>query len=265
MNGLFADFSGRDEALREVKRYSNYAVMLYRSNLYTHAYRTAALVRAINPYAVKVFGWKYDPVKAEVLALVHDDAEIIFGDVVAGHKYNMTKSQLEAVRTAERLAIKTIAKRFPEIIGRYNYEQLLSEAESHSSLESQVMNYADKYDALGEALHEVYAGNENFVRHQKSEYGVTPTPFEYYSQYFLNFSEKFPKMKPLLCQSHDLFFPVNCSLEYYKNVAKAGKVHTKKSIARPTGDHYYDTWRQAVLACGNRETVESLYIQKEFL
>lgn len=239
--------------------------MLYRTDLYTHSHRTAALVRAINPYAEKVFGWKYDPVKAEILALVHDDAEIIFGDIVAGHKYHMTKEQLKEVQQAERRAIKTIAKRFPKKVGNYSYEALLTEAESHESLESQVVSYADKYDALGEALHEVYAGNQNFVTHFTSPYGETPTPFEYYSQFFLHFTEKFPRTKELVCQYHDIFFPVHCPLEYYRDVAKQGKLHTENDARRLFGDHYYDTWKRIVLKCGNDETIESLYIQKEFL
>lgn len=64
--------------------------MMYRTNLYTHSYRVAAIVHALNPFAEKVFGKAYDERKAEILALVHDDAEIVFGDVQLGNKSRMT-------------------------------------------------------------------------------------------------------------------------------------------------------------------------------
>lgn len=192
MDDIFQGFVGRDDDLRGVERYSNFSVMFYRSNLYTHSHRVAALVRKINPLAKKVLGDTYDPKKAEIIALVHDDAEIVFGDIQAGNKRKMTPAQLKEVKRAEQEAIKTIAKRFPLEVGGYNYKQLLKEYEEYSSLESQVVCYADKYDALGEALHEVYAGNNSFTTNIVNEYGLIPTPFEYYTEYFSSFSKKFP-------------------------------------------------------------------------
>src|SRR6476646_7082843 len=118
---VFRDFKGRNDALRSVTRYSIYKVMFYRTNLYTHSLRTAALVRAINPAAQKVFGGRYDPFKAEIMAYVHDDAEIIFGDVVAGNKREMSAAQLQAVWDAEARAIEEIANRFPNQVAEYNY------------------------------------------------------------------------------------------------------------------------------------------------
>lgn len=154
---LFRDFHGRDDDLRTVTRYSVYDVMVYRTNLYTHSHRTAALVRAINPHATAVLDG-YNPKKAELLALVHDDAELIFGDVQAGNKSKMTPQQLQEVQEQEARAIKKIAKRFPKYIGEFVYEQLLEEAANHSSIEAHVVSYADKYDALGEAYHEIWGG-----------------------------------------------------------------------------------------------------------
>lgn len=193
---LFVGFDGRDADLRSVTRYSMYDIMMYRTNLYTHSHRTAALVRAINSHALSLFKG-YDTKKAELIALVHDDAEIIFGDIQAGNKSKMTPEQLREVHEQEARAIKKIAKRFPKQVGGYVYETLLEEAADYSSLEAQVVCYADKYDALGEAYHEALAGNHYFVTNVVNEYGKIPTPFEYYRDFFGGFLSRFPSLAPL--------------------------------------------------------------------
>jgi 5'-deoxynucleotidase YfbR-like HD superfamily hydrolase len=255
--------NGRNDALRSVTRYSLYDVMLYRTNLYTHAHRVAALIRAINPAAMKVFGPTYDPIKTELLGFVHDDAEIEFGDVQAGNKSKMTTVQLREVEDAEKRAIDVVAGRFPSHIAGYKYKDLLLDAAEHTSLESQVVSYADKYDAYGEALHEIYAGNHYFVTNVVNEYGRIPSPTEYYVAYFQAFGNKFPAMAPLLAEPLPCFEP--CVGRDYASVVKKGRPHTKESLYIPTGEHHYDTWRQIIVADTNDEVVRDLYVQKEFL
>ncbi|HEX8763098.1 MAG TPA: YfbR-like 5'-deoxynucleotidase [Candidatus Saccharimonadales bacterium] len=256
-------FPGRDNALRALTRYSLYRVMLYRTNLYTHSERVAALVRAINPTAESIFGTTYDPVKAELLGFVHDDAELIFGDIQAGNKSKMTPDQLKEVREAEHKAIGEIAQRFPERIAGYSYKTLLKDAADHTSIESQVMCYADKYDALGEALHEIYAGNRCFTTNVVNEYGHIPTPPEYYTEYFAHFPDKFPDLRPLLAVGLTLFRPV--VLKDYDSIAKTHSPHGLESLTRPTGDTHYDEWRRIVLADTNDEVIRDLYVTKEHL
>lgn len=212
-NEFFADFHGRDDDLRSVTRYSMYDTMLYRTNLYTHSHRTAALVRAINPHARAWFN-EYDPKKAELIALVHDDPEIIFGDIQAGNKSKMTPEQLRDIHEQEARAIKKIAKRFPKQVSKYVYETLLEEATTYSSLEAQVVCYADKYDALGEAYHEALAGNHYFVTNVVNEYGKIPTPFEYYRDFFAGFLGRFPSLTPLFAappRYYSRFTPMDIS------------------------------------------------------
>ena len=66
-----------------ITRFSLYKVMFYRSNLFNHAWHVAWLVDEIAPFAMKKFP-QFDSEKAQMLALVHDDAEIIIGDIQAG-------------------------------------------------------------------------------------------------------------------------------------------------------------------------------------
>jgi len=260
---VFLGFVGRDEDLRGVSRYSLYDVMLYRTNLYTHSHRVAALVRAMNLLAASVFGSDYDPRKAELIAYVHDDAELLFGDVQAGNKSKMTVDQLQQVKDAEERAIQEIAKRFPVTIGGYSYKQLLIEAANYSSREAQVACYADKYDALGEALHEVFAGNYHFTTNVVNEYGRIPTPPEYYAGYFKLYTDKFPEMRPLLDESFAMFEPV--PNRDYSLIVREGRPHTANNLVKLTGDLHYDTWRHIVWEATNDEVRRGLYVQKEFL
>lgn len=260
---IFRDFIGREDDLRALSRYDLYEVMLYRTNLHTHSLRTATLVRALSPLAEQAFGIDYDPRKAEILALVHDDAEIVFGDIQAGNKSKMTPVQLQEVADAEQAAIYEIAARFPRKVGGYLYIGLLAEAMDHSSLESQVVSYADKYDALGEALHEIYAGNPHFTTNVINEYGRIPTPPEYYNGYFGTFPDKFPAMQPLLELPFPMLEPV--TLKDYSRIITGRQLHARETIHLPVGDHHYDTWKQIILADGVDEVVRDLYIPKEFL
>jgi 5'-deoxynucleotidase YfbR-like HD superfamily hydrolase len=260
---LFSGFVGREMDLRAVSRYSLYEIMLYRTNLWTHSHRVAALVRAINPVAVRVFGAAYDPRKAELMAHVHDDAEIIFGDIQAGNKSKMTAEQLQKIKAEEKRAIDVITKKLPKKVGGYSYSQLLTEMADHSSLEAQIVSYADKYDALGEALHEIFAGNHHFITRIENEYGQIPIPTEYYAKYFQDFADKFPATRQLLKQQHALFEPVEN--RDYSAVALVGKPHTERSIRELTPDPHYNNWRQLVLDNTNNEVRRDLYIQKEFL
>jgi 5'-deoxynucleotidase YfbR-like HD superfamily hydrolase len=260
---IFLDFVDRDESLRALTRYSLYGVMFYRTNLYTHSHRVAALVRAINPVAISVFGTQYDPRKSELIAYVHDDAELVFGDVQAGNKSKMTAEQLQKVKEAEERAIDEIAKRFPAHISGYSYKQLLAEAAAYSSLEAQVVCYADKYDALGEALHEVFAGNHHFTTNVVNEYGRIPTPPEYYADYFESYPDKFPDMRPLLNKPFVMFEAV--PHRDYSLVVSNRRPHTLEGLGEPTDDLHYDTWRQIVWEGTNDEVRRSLYTQKEFL
>ena len=259
---LFVGFDGRDADLRSVTRYSMYDIMMYRTNLYTHSHRTAALVRAINSHAPSLFKG-YDTKKAELIALVHDDAEIIFGDIQAGNKSKMTPEQLREVHEQEARAIKKIAKRFPKRVGGYVYETLLEEAVDYSSLEAQVVCYADKYDALGEAYHEALAGNHYFVTNVVNEYGKIPTPFEYYRDFFGGFLSRFPSLAPLFADPPTILLPVHT--DGYRSLVLDRVPHSPESLKKPTGHHHYDVWKGIVMADTNTEVVDDLLRVKEKL
>lgn len=259
---LFREFHGRDDDLRRTTRYDMYDVMLYRTNLYTHSHRTAALVRALNPIVCELFEG-YDPKRAELIALVHDDAEIVFGDIQAGNKSKMTPEQLREVHEQEARAIKKIAKRFPKQVDKYQYETLLCEAADYSSLEAQIVCYADKYDALGEAYHEALAGNHFFVTNVINEYGKIPTPFEYYRDFFAGFLHKFPSLAPIFAVPPPMLLPVHT--DGYQSLVRHAAPHSPASLKKITGHHHYDIWKNIVINDTNPEVVGDLLRVKETL
>lgn len=98
--------------LEKIYRFSMFDVFRYRFNLWQHERRVAYMVKDLSP-AVKKTLPKFDERKAFTLALVHDDAETIIGDIQRGHKIFMTKKQLTKLDEGEEKAVATLAKRFP--------------------------------------------------------------------------------------------------------------------------------------------------------
>ena len=254
-------FPEREKNLRSVTRYSLYHTMWYRTNLWSHSRRVAWIIEKLIPCAKKEFGEAFDANKAIALGLVHDDAETIFGDVQAGNKLNMSKEQLDEVKNQEKGAAEILIKKSPQYIGTYEYKELLSTAMDKQSLESIHVDWADKLDAFGEALHEIFAGNTLWTEHVVNEYGRILLPTEYYMNYFNNFQNKFPLSKGLFEQPNTLFkIPLSPDIEKF---AKQGVPHTVQSIKQKTGYEQYDFWIQLTLENGTKEDIMNLYTKKE--
>jgi 5'-deoxynucleotidase YfbR-like HD superfamily hydrolase len=258
---LFRNFTGREHDLAKVFRYKIYTTMFYRTDLVIHSHRVSWIIRELNPFAIQAFGSSYDPIKTEVMGLVHDDAEIVMGDIEAGIKNKMSPDELKSVYKLEENAIGVLALKFPKKVGNYFYRQLLQESFDHTSLESQVMQFADKFDALGEALHEVYAGNKCFMTHVMNEYGLIDLPIDAYYKYFLKFFDKFPDMRPLLKTDSEWFKPL--PKQDFKQTNLKGKPHTKDSIEAPTGFLPYDLWVAANLKHASQNQLLRLYTNVE--
>jgi len=79
----FEGFNGRDKKLRDIIRFNmeRFTPMFYRTNLLLHSQRVYLLVRDIMPVILPVYDDELNAEKALTLALIHDDAEIITGDV----------------------------------------------------------------------------------------------------------------------------------------------------------------------------------------
>lgn len=254
-------FPERESGLRNIKRYSLYTTMIYRTDLWMHTRRVAWIVKELLPLAQKVFGSTFDPDRALALALVHDDAEIIFGDIQAGNKAKMKKEELDDIKKLEQDAIEKLVQSYPPSVGQYVYRDLLQEAFYKTSLESMIVDWADKYDAFGEALHELYAGNRCWTIHVENQYGKIDLPTEYYIKYFRLFQEKFPQSKELFQEQNNWFtIPPEPNI---LDIVQQGSLHAEESLDVKKGYDFYDQWIAVTLHNSTREDIEQLYTIKE--
>lgn len=261
---LFANFEGREEGLRHVTRYHIYYPMYYRSNLFTHSKHVLWLLQSILPLAEEVFGTNLDSTKAQLMAVVHDDPEIVMGDISAGHKHKMTPEQLAEVEQQELAAIDTMARHYPYSILGYQYGDLMREGQQLQTLEAKLLKYADSFDAFGEALHEVYAGNQAFNTHSvHEELGVIDLPVEFCQKYLPSFPQKNSEFEELFSKPHPLFSVPE--LIGMQTVVSNGQLHSLESLRQTNGYAPYDTWKKIVLENEDEEEIQNLYTQKEFL
>jgi len=246
----------REEKLKSIYRYNAFDTMFYRANLWTHTHRMLWMLEEILPIAETYF--KIDPEKTRILALVHDDAEIITGDIQAGHKAHMTDKQLGAVDQQELAAIEELSKRYPETIHGYSYKELLLHAKNKDCPEAVLVSYVDKLDAYCETIHDIYAGNISMLR-----------SFFFYTRLINNLPKKFPELTELISskQSPLLIFDYRADEAYVKaeNFTSFGKPFTKQSLHIQSDFPVYDEWKKIILKRSNNEGLDWLIKQKEHL
>jgi 5'-deoxynucleotidase YfbR-like HD superfamily hydrolase len=246
----------REIGLRKIQRYSRFAVMLYRSDLWMHSHRMLWMIEELAPTLKKHLP-ELDIDKCRVLALVHDDAEMITGDIQAGHKALMNKKQLARIDKDEEIAAKKLAAKYPKKIAGYSYEKLLLDALYKNSLESHVVNYFDKLDAYCESLHEFWAGNISFIR-----------SVLFYSRTIPLFGKKYPKLQSFF---EDKTSPLTFiedrlpSKTIFPRAYRRLIPHTKASIKKPTEFPVYDAWKRVVLERGGKEALDWLIMQREYI
>ncbi len=242
----------RKEKLQNIYRYNYYDVLIYRSDLWRHSYRVLWLLESIIPLAQKHI--QFDAEKARTLALVHDDVEMVTGDVQAILKARMTPEELDALGNQEFEAIEELAKRYPKEINGYSYRELLHHAAKKDCIEAQLVSYVDKVDAYCESLHEVYAGNMSMLR-----------AVVFYARTIPAFPTKYPELASLLLEKSpltylgDLFSPFKIEVQDYMNL---GKLHTEESLEINTDFPFYKEWKRIVIEKGK---VDWLLEQREHL
>ncbi|MDP2683830.1 MAG: HD domain-containing protein [bacterium] len=258
---LFKDFTGREQKLRAITRYSLYSPMFYRTNLYTHSQRVAWITHSLSENIKQAFGNTIDIKKAIIMAMIHDDPEIIMGDYQSGVKLKMSDQELKKIDEIEIKAIQKITSQFPKQIANYNYQELQKEIFQNKSPEAKLLKLTDRLEAFNEALHEIYGGNPTFAINVTNEYGKILTPFEQYVEYLTKFPEIYPGMKPLyLTESPFLLKP---SMLNFKKIAETNNPHSPESLKLKTGYPIYDHWKSIVIHYANEEEYKNLYLKKE--
>jgi 5'-deoxynucleotidase YfbR-like HD superfamily hydrolase len=242
----------REEKLKQIYRYSYFDVVYYRSNLWMHTHRVLWLLEELIPIAKKSID--FDEEKARALALVHDDPEMLTGDIQAIEKQRMTKEQQSKMEENDLRAIDEIAKQYPEFINGYSYRELLRHAAKKDCIEAKLVSYVDKLDAYCESLHDLYAGNLSLLR-----------SVVFYANALPLFPIKYPELKELLSSKEstltfltDQISPGEILFENYKSL---NKPHTKESLLINTDFPFYKTWKHIVIERGR---MDWLIDQKEY-
>ncbi len=250
---------GREKGLRAITRYHIYVPMFYRTNDWIHSQRVCRTVARVGPLIARHTGVAFDQDRAEAMSLVHDDIELIIGDVQAGNKTKMTKAQLAELARREEEAIEELARRYPTWVGPYRYRDLLLATHHREGAESWAIQLADKLDAFEEAMHEIFAGNRRFATPITTEYGNLGLPYDHYVTYFHGYSERFPKAA-FLVQGPHRFLEINDTLDC-KAIAAKGTPHTTDSLDQITGFQPYDLWKDIQLR-GDRKQETQLLTQR---
>lgn len=246
-------FEAREEALKNIKRYVDEltSIMYYRTTDWQHSWRVSWHVEQIIPLTHQVYPG-FNGELARRLALVHDDLEMITGDVQLYRKEQMSRDELQQLRQKEQDAIAQVAARFPFSIDGYPYREMLQMVLDKKCLEAQVVSYCDKFDGFGEALHEVFAGNPRFLRPVQGNDKTRG-----YIGRLKEFEQKYPELQPLLRQDHPLFSPSRINFD---QIAIEGKPFTRESIVGRTGYAPYDWWKFNIISKGG---INDLVEQKE--
>lgn len=258
---IFADFTDRDAKLTTVRRFKIYKPMYYRSDLVTHEKHVFWLMQSLLPAIYSVFGDNFDYTKAQLLAAVHDDPEVIFGDIEAGIKRKMTPEQLAEIDQAELRAIDELASQSPATLAGYSYRDLMREAVGVQTLEARIGKFADRFDAHGESLHEIFAGNRAFITPIVNTWGEIDLPAPFYVRFLREFKEKNPDLAGLYTTGHMMFTPP--TTPDYEKIVSSSTPHTAESIVIETSYPHYNFWKQMILESGDQEEIAKLYTQRE--
>ena len=226
---------GYREDSEAIIRYARLNPMFYRTNDYSHSFRVLWLLEEVLPYAVKVIP-NFNPEKARAEAPIHDLVELITGDIQLDEKRKMTKEEKLELDKKEAEAIEFFSAYFPKEINGFNLRELLYNAKDKDTPEAQLVSLVDKRDGWGEAMHEVYAGNELFIEVVRS----------YDEKHFIPRKGKWPLIKDLFEIDHPfLNDPVELD---YEAIAERGIFHTLKSIYQESSNPAYDLWRKITIA-----------------
>lgn len=249
MNIDFSQFIGREQALQKIIRYHRYSPMYYRSNLWQHSHRLSWMIEEMAPVIQSVYP-NFKKEEAQLIAHVHDDLEIVLGDIMLGEKLSYTDEQKKALDEKERAAIDAVSNMFPSRVGEYTYKNFLLRYQNLNAndLEAVVVKYCDKYDAFGEALHEIFAGNKIFTRAYEAH---LISPIDAYLSILQTFEHKYPLFQPLRKTQHP-FFLAPLTVDPVP-LAEKGKLHTTESIQLPSEYMPYEIWKKIVLTQGGEE------------
>lgn len=140
-----------------------------------HSLQVAMIAHALCMLRNTRYGGQADPGKAVTLAIYHEAAEVITGDLASPIKY-FNPGIRRAYKDIERLAGEKLISYLPQDL-REGYRPLLFP--DQDSLEWRIVKAADKISAYLKCLEELGYGNDEFVKAEKAilaEIQANPLP-----------------------------------------------------------------------------------------
>jgi 5'-deoxynucleotidase len=137
----------------------------YPENIQEHSLRVAMIGHALAVIRNRLFGGQVEPERVAVLALYHDAAEVLTGDLPAPVKYFNPEIK-GAYGAAETAAAQKLFGMVPEEL-RDAYRPLFFPA-GGDRVHHELVKAADKIAAYLKCLEELAAGNQEFARAEKT-------------------------------------------------------------------------------------------------
>jgi len=251
---ILSGFHGREIALAGIKRYVHRIVptMFYRTNDFLHSRRVLWYLEEAMPDILEVYGADFDVDFARTLALVHDDIEILIGDITLHDKERMGSGEREDLVKQEGEAILGVVKMYNAVANGFDYKELLTAAKEKKRLEAQFVSFFDKFDAAGEAWHEIWAGNHYFL----FIVGGKPGQEGGLVRRLNEFPIKYPAMAKFF-ERHPQYLPQPFD---FRSAMEQGRPHTEASLQKDSGYPPYESWKRIIM---KREGLDFLITQVE--
>ncbi len=268
----------REKELSKIYRYNSWLnIIFYRPNLLTHTSRVTWITKEICNKLEKLW-LSFNKELAIELAKVHDDAEIITWDIVSTQKARWTIEEKKNYENNCKNAIEILYKNYKNSSNKFDYKYLLQLEEKENTKEFFIIKYADRLDAHWEVMHEIFWGNEEFV---KREIQITKEFFEIHKNFFKVPYDKENLMIDSFCFTHwriwkDLDNLCNSfniknenlkqfdifNLEQIANIQeifKNSKPHTLKSLKEPKNYNLYNFRINLHFKYWTQEQIKELY------
>lgn len=137
----------------------------YPENIQEHSLRVAMIAHALAVIRNRRFGGRVDPERTALLAMYHDAAEVLTGDLPAPVKH-FNPDIKTAYRAIETAAAKRLLDLVPDEL-KADYRPLFLPNEGDAA-PRELVRAADKLCAYVKCLEEIAAGNQEFARAEKA-------------------------------------------------------------------------------------------------
>lgn len=148
----------RIRRLSRIKRFGTIKEMTHRTSVLEHELRVSRHSTFFAKMLV-AFGERMDLKRVLFFADHHDDPELETGDIATSKKRTASKEELSKMEDDERVATQRIDHLVQKPLGFRSFPEEFTEYKSQKTLEARIVNYADKWDGLHEAVHEVVCGD----------------------------------------------------------------------------------------------------------